>query len=835
MALMRRVSRVYRSSVNQVVIAVGLILISQNAWAVEPNKAVDACRSFIESLGLKGEEVLAKTDIHHNALNERHSLAELFAPDATNLVVQHPFIILSAPQAIWMIAKEAGVTEISNPRTGAGTIPKYNLVSRGAGLTNGRIIIGQEIPIARMMRTVRAQARGSKSSKSTPLLMGIRGTAKSELLEILKTALYNANLRNPRYYHYTFEFVNLEAIPALKPHLRSDEKRSQISDSPFSILPTELQDLLLQKLTPTIRQAIQMDPLPKRIPDPQSRFYVEKILEHYAKEVGHDLTMGEMIEYLDKHIVIRRAILGTENNAPIIPAQLKDVDEAGLFMSKNTAVALEFGAGHPLAWNFGRVPQGNRGFVMWDEILKNDPSFLRKLLTLLQSKRLQAAGGPELDLDTLFIASTNTEDVAAELERNPSSPLTDRFTVVVMNLLLEPHLIAKGMAYEQRDLEARKLGEKDAKFQPVRGDLLHEVFPDRESIERPVLTSDRRYALRLDLKGDSVHIAPHSLMFMAMTASLSRMQFDPAKLQQYKDAFPNVRWEDPILRDRTSRLKAMLGQIQVKQAKLIEMWNVSKVANEGGFGMSHRDVERWWELALDEAQRDGNQNTITPMLLRRALAEGIKDKVLVDGDLKRGAELMRNAEVVFQEFIRPEMTADMNLAIMGGPKNEVLNQIYDEIILEVLARDQDPAAKTYLAPPNHEPKSIKEDRLKDVMELYKKETGRALDISEVAQMTVAFQRAQGGALQSPRNHSLLKAIQDYHSRAVQRAENVNMGRLLKVARGGQPDAKPAERQKASEFLQVLTDDLGYNEISAQRALEVVSSPSPTQTKESESQ
>lgn len=792
----------------------------------EGGDALSQCRLLIQAMGAD-EAILQESDAMHKAANERHSLAALFSPnDAENLVVQHPFMVLSAPQAFWMIISEAGVTEVPNPRTGLGRVMKSNLFSRGAGLTNGRIIIGQEWAISRFMATVRAQARGSKSSKSTPLLMGIRGTAKSELLEILKAALHTANLTNPRYFNYTFEFVGLDQIPSLRQHLRSDEKRSQISDSPITILPKQLQDLLIQKMAPSVRTAIQMDPLPKRNPDPQSKFYVDSILEHYARERKHSLDVGEMIEVLDKHIVIRRAVLGTDNNAPIIPAMLRDVDEAGLFMSKNPAIALEYGAGHPLAWNYGRVPQGNRGITAWDELLKNDPSFLRKLLTLLQSKRLQAAGGPELDLDTLMVASTNTEDVEAERERNPESPLTDRFTKVIMNLLIEPHLIAKGVAYEQRDLEARKLGDKDAKFKPVRGELVHDIFMDRERPTQPVQTSDRRYALQLDMKGTTIHIAPHTLMFMGMVVALTRMQFDPSKLKKLEGTFPNVKWEDPILRDRVSRLKAITGQMQVEQAKLIELWNVSKVANEGGFGMSHRDVERWWELAVDEAQRDNSGNAITPMLLKRLLAEGIKDKILVDGDLEKGALLIKYADIVFNEFTKPEMLADMNLAVMGGPKNEVLGQIYDEVIAEIMAIDQDPEAKSYLGPLG-EPKGLNRERLKDIMDLYKKETGRPLSISEVATMTMAFNRAsQNGSLELPRNQSLMRSIQQYHSQAVQRAENVQMVRLLSIARGSAPNAKPLEKARASEFLSVLKDDLGYNEESAQRALEVVSMPSP---------
>ncbi len=793
----------------------------------DESKASETCRSFLASAGYEPDNILKEVELEHSATNETHRLSELFAPDSENLALKSPTIVLNAPQILWLIIKEAGVQEIVNRRTGVGTLKQYDLFSRGGPLTDNRIIIGHDEALHHFVRTVKAQARGHKSSKTTPLLVGTRGTAKTETLEILKTARKNASLRTPRYYDYTFEFEGLEQIPALGDFLRKEPLRTEINDSPFVVLPRKLQDALIQKVKPTINQAIQMDPLPKREADPKVQFIVSRILEHYAKEKGHNLSVEETIDVLDKHILIRRVIMGTAGNFPIIPAQLKDVDEAGLFMSKNAAVALEYGASHPMAWNMGLVTQGNRGAVLWDEFLKNDGTFKRKQLTFFQSKRLQAAGAFELNLDTLNAAATNTEDVVAELEANPKSPMTDRFMTIRMSLLIEPQLIAKSIAYEQRGLRARDLSSVDSEFKPVDLPLLHQLYPDRAGPKQPVVTSDRRFALEMDLKEKQpVHISPHTLMFVGMTVALSRMEFDPAKMSAYKDAFPNVKWEGPILVDRVSRLKAMMGQIRVDQSNLIELWSLSKVANEGEFGMSHRDMERWWEIAMEEAQAEGANFTITPMLLRAALAKGVKDKMILDGDLKRGAIVMRNADIVFNEFTKPEMINDMNLAIMGGPRSEILSQIYESVVFEMLNLSQDQNSKTYTTA-SGEPKVIDHARLKEIGELYKRETGRELSFNEVATMTLGYQRVSGESnIQPEYNQSLLRAIQQYHSRAVQKAENVNMTRLLSISKGSVPDAKPAERARASEFLKVLVDELGYNAESAQRSLEVISKPIP---------
>jgi predicted Ser/Thr protein kinase len=304
-------------------------------------------------------------------------------------------------------------------------------------------------------------------------------------------------------------------------------------DSPFVLLPEVFQKALTKFVSPRVAELIEgILPAPKKAMCPKCAYYHGEILKYYSKKLGHVLEPKEVVDVLSKHISIKRIILGDPGTAPLLPAQAKDVDYAGLFVAKNPIEWAQSGPGHPLSYNYsGAVLGGNGSVVFWDEAGKNTKELRAKQLNTIQSKKVQEGGAPLIELDTLHLMATNTKDIKDIKEMDPQDPFLDRLVPTTMYWSVRPETIVKTLAYELSGLRMTKLGTTEAP-RVVREEL--DEFVPTAVPNQPVVTPDRRFNLGIEDGNNRIHVSPHALMYIAQIVALSRMNFDPKVVERLK-------------------------------------------------------------------------------------------------------------------------------------------------------------------------------------------------------------------------------------------------------------------------------------------------------------
>lgn len=789
------------------------------------------CKALVEVLAAKG----GAEDPRVQAALESHRLTELLVEGDGNLAIKAPWLIMNAAQRAYDLVMSQGVREVADARTGSGTLKRYAFFSDAVSLTGHKHIVGQLTSIEALVSLIHSKAFGNPTAVNVPLLVGPPGTGKSYILALFQAALRRATGADSRFFTYTYEWVDLHTIPALKAVLPESVKNPQnpqplpeyLNDSPFALLPTPIQDFIIQQARGKVIERIGMEPKPKReISSAQSRFIRDQILLYYralAEGEGKQFGPAEQLQALNRHVRIKRLVLGDEATSPVLPYQGREPNTGALFGGVNAFYKMAVGASHPMAFDYGQVPRANQGLIFWDELLKNEAALTSILLNLFSSGVVSISGAAPTPIDVLHLAATNTADIPKIIERDPQSPLLDRGNQISWPLLINPEEVGRVLLMEIPSLQSRILGQGRGKaWVPTSGLELFKLFPEREPM-RPIQTPHARYGLRISNGAKEYHIAPHSLEFMSYVIALSRMNFDPEKVRD-SNTYPLVKVKDRVFIDPVTRLRVLLGEVQVPDSQLAELARISVASDEGSFGITHRDVERWWERTLQEAEKSHNHRTITPFLLNEVLEKILREKAILaeKADLRNFVALF--ARMVFQEFVQPGIRDDLDLALGRSEGREVIDQIYDEVVQEIRALHQHAGATRYMKVPQNEMRAIDFDRLKAIQAHFKAKTRRDLNFAELATYNMSFAPARAQDDAGPSRHpGLLAAIASYHSNIVLRKESMTLSRLLDVAAARVTDIRAEETERARELQQVLEEDLGYNLHSARVALEMVAS------------
>ncbi|PIR23903.1 MAG: hypothetical protein COV44_00380 [Deltaproteobacteria bacterium CG11_big_fil_rev_8_21_14_0_20_45_16] len=796
------------------------------------------CRAFLA--GAAGEETdiesaLNSSDDMEKALAERHQLIDLIRPDAENLALKHPFIVMRSPQRVYSIIRDAGYEEVPDPTGRMGLRRIYNLISSGHPLAGGLRLNEQYSAVERVIQSFEAQASGSQSGRNVVLLAGDPGTGKSLFLKILRNSLYTATLKFPQYYAYTFEFIGLDQIPSIRsaPFVPKAAREpgttvgypAPMADSPFVLLPKSFQNRLIAMTTDLVQERIGRKPLPKRNRDFKTDFIRREIIQHYAELKKGPLSNMEVVEALNKHVRIVRRILGTEENTPFITAQGDEINERALFASEHALVGATYGADHPMAWNLSRLPKANGSLAVLDEVLKNPDALLRTLLEAFQSGTISANGVPTIEADITWLTATNTEDVRKIRAKEQRPPLLDRLDEVQMNLSIRPSTIGKTLAMEMPDLYMRRLGESNAGFIPVdpraeEENRLDELFPPNQDPRSPILSPAGRYALQLGEGAQAIQVMPHTLEFLSMLASLSRSNFKRSKVR-FADAFPMVKTNSNLFRDPVSRLRALTGTAEVSRTNLVELAEISEASDEGTFGLSHREAVSVWSEAAYHAQKADRGGVITPMLIRDVLIEKIREGELFKDQAEAAVLVAQYAQLVWSEFTLPAMNRDLQFAVAGG-NSDVVDRIYSEVIQEIAALHVDPDAQSYFD--SHQ-QMIDRERLKKIGEAFARVNRVRFEVPEIGKWLVQFSATQsGGRAGAQQKHKgLMEAIRLYQADAVLEANRMNMDTLLSVVAGQEGQVTDQVRQRADDVVRSLEQNLGYSPESVRRLIQEVRS------------
>ena len=815
-----------------ILLTVTLSLAGSGVSAEDAGQTKNVATRCAELMGDQAD-VLEALDIDQGIKDERHEFSALLDVGPNSLIHQHPWLIMNSAQRLLHMLYATGVREVPDRRVGFGTRKRYSFFSDAVDLTDGKFIVGHLDGIANVVTQVEANADGQPGKDHVTTLIGAPATGKSHLLTLIRVALLNGTRKNPEYYAYTFEWVNLSQFQELKVRLPSACTRAEspeafkdpINDSPITLLPEAFRDKLLSSHEARVRSVCGRAPDPKEVLNPQSAKIRDVILAHYQKEKGSRLTNREIVDALNKHVKIRRLVLGDQETAPYLANQGKEPNLPRLFGSTNPLVKVTMGTDDPFSVIYGIFAKANGGVVFIDEILKNEPALLGQFLNLFSSHVVEVAPGVNFPADLLFLAASNTREKDDLRAKDPQHALLSRKNEITWNYVFLPDEVGRVLAMEIKDLMARPLGSAGGPFQAferIEGKGVFKLYPEVEPFQ-PVQTPYGRYALKIaGAQQRETFISPHALEFMANVVTLTRLNFDREKVP-HAESYPMVASNDAIFANPVVRLRVLLGQMKVTDAQLEDLNSISVASKEGSAGIDHRDVERWWKAAVERASSSASHGTVTPVLLFEVLKEQVLGDKVFEGNRRLQSTMILFAQIVFQQFTAPALAEDLNLALARSEGREVMDQVYDEVEQELMAIGTDSKAEWYVSLLSNERRQIARARLAEISEIYKRKQGRELSPSELWTWSMFQSRSTDPKRMKMRNTGLMQAIAAYQTKKILASERMSIRRMLDVADGTVQQPTGPEQVRARDLMTILQDELGYNVHSAKVAIEALAS------------
>ena len=351
-------------------------------------KGAESKDSDCPSLLLVDQDELVQDHVV-STMMEEYSIKALLMASEENLAVQHPSIVMSAPQYNLSIIEAAGYQDKRLRQE--GSVRVYSLFSGGLDLVQRKQMAGLEPQIDEFIERIRANANGSPK---VPTAIGPHGTGKSEFLEILRRGVLAASSNNPDAYFYTFYWKNLpkdlsEMSGIALPSFTGGRFESDIVEGPFTLLPETMQNKLLSLVQEHRGKDFSFEAFsPERELTPKNKDIYTALMSYYQSKQGRVLNEKEFVEVLDKHVVIKRHILGTFGTMPLIDVKGQDYDHANYFLGPHLVNYHILGPSSSFAWVSGAVFKANRSAMLLDEIGRYKEDLQDLLLGLFESRVL---------------------------------------------------------------------------------------------------------------------------------------------------------------------------------------------------------------------------------------------------------------------------------------------------------------------------------------------------------------------------------------------------------------------------------------------------------------
>jgi serine protein kinase len=249
-------------------------------------------------------------------------------------------------------------------------------------------VYGLDEPLAQLVQTIRAGARGLGPERRVILLHGPVGSSKSTIVRLLKRGLEEySKTEDGALYTFTWE-------------VDGEETPSPMNQDPLLLIPAEARAAVAERLNKRVRReyriAIQGEL------DPVSRYFHTKLMQR------HDGDWSKVVE----HVRVRRLVLSEKDRVGIGTFQPKDEknqDSTELTGDLNYRRIAEFGSdSDPRAFNFdGEFNVANRGLLEFVEVLKLDVAFLYDLLGATQEHNIKPRKFAQTSIDEVIIGHTN--------------------------------------------------------------------------------------------------------------------------------------------------------------------------------------------------------------------------------------------------------------------------------------------------------------------------------------------------------------------------------------------------------------------------------------------
>ncbi len=811
-----------------------LFLLAASLFATSPSKLLAAAKPGCNvDESYSGKVTKLTTSEKRDIENKRFSLKEMIEQ---KLLVQSPINLMHSGQktAAWLNAVPA--YEVKDPIYNNGTRKIYPTLSGGAPeLTDGLMIVGNYEALEQIGAYFEAQAEGNEVKGKALLLAGTSGTGKSELPRVFSALSSNLSKTHPFYYRYTFEWVGLENIPDLRFYYQSQlvsykqgnktveymsPIEAPIDDSPFVLLPKSLQEQIITEAEPIVKEKITSGLKVFNGKDPITESIYNKVIAHYQREYPQkygELTDEKVIEILDNHIKVKRIIREGKDIFPLVSAQGKDVDLAGLFVSDNPIVKITKGPKDAHSYHYnGKVLRGHGGVVLFDEFMRNPQDLIDYLLESFESRKIELGGSQVIQLDYVPLVITNTESIEKAIAEGGQLKATiDRMTPVDMNLGVVPQDIARTMVLmmrpTQQSLKMKKIGPKTSGEKWVTADInkLYPIPQSNGTKSQKLQTHESNYALSMEYRGKTIDIPPHTLEAISYIISATRIKTSLNEVN--KEGLGHMHTPTkPVFRDPIVRIRYFIGDHEVPPSVEQELFQLHHALKEGLTGISNRDAAGNWIRKLFDYAVNKNFSSITYDSILHVLNDSLLQKKIA---VTKNSPTIRNqwlglAERVFLQMIIPSIEEDIILAYNSG--SDEVAPIYNEIKQSLLARNADPYAKTYDTQTGT-PELIDDKRLARIKEIFHKRNGQPLSANNLISMQGT---GQDGEFWKPLRQTILEYLSE------EKVNSASIDKLWSYTRNnGNVDENFA--QVFDNFSRVMIDELGYSEESIQSALNIV--------------
>ena len=459
---------------------------------------------------------------------------------------------------------------------------------------NGKdAIFGLDVPLMKLVQTIKAAAMGYGPERRVLLLHGPVGSAKSTIVRLLKKGL-EYNSRIPEGALYSFRWIGEgAATPRLPSDLAvSDEEAARaeeegmpcpMHEEPLHLLPRQFREVFLrqanEKLADERRVVVEGGLCPA------CRFMFNQYMDRYE---------GDWTRVIE-HVKVTRLLLSEQDRVGIGTFQPKDEknqDSTELTGDINYRKIAIYGSdSDPRAFNFdGEFNVANRGVIEFIEVLKLDVAFLYDLLGASQEHKIKPKKFAQTDIDEVIIAHTNEPEYRRLQNNEFMEALRDR--TVKIDIPYVTHLDSEIRVYE-RDFNRRR----------VRGK----------------------------------HIAPHTIEMAAMWSVLTRLE-EPKKVNL----------------TRLQKLKLYNGKSlpgftedNVKELR-------KEAEREGMQGISPRYIQDKISNCLVS---DVEEVCVNPFMALKELESGLKHHSLITNEDQREyyKELLTVVREEFEDIVKNEV------------------------------------------------------------------------------------------------------------------------------------------------------------------------------------
>lgn len=355
------------------------------------------------------------------------------------------------------------------------------------------VVFGQQRAKENLIEKVNNASRGLESSKRLWILLGPPGAAKSRSMDGIKHGL-NVYSKSDAGKTYTLLIPTVDA--RLQDKALFEENGifylpSPIFERPLQVIPDAIRPAFAQELSRQVdRKAVQqwLDQNPHY--DNEFNIQIEGGLSPYSHYVLQDfmrtkkLTLSELLPFLK----VKRMVYDSRTKSGIgsyTPRDEKSQEAGSLVGNIDYSLLTRFGSeSHPLVHDYkGELCAGANGLVEIHEILKLSDKFLYEMLFATQDRFFKPEGQPPIPFNGVIIGHTNFHEFNMFVANQSFEALRSRTTFIEMPLSVD---------YKQEE----------------------RIYAFTYSNERRRWTKEKQHM---------GHVAPHSLSFLSLVASMSRL------------------------------------------------------------------------------------------------------------------------------------------------------------------------------------------------------------------------------------------------------------------------------------------------------------------------